>query len=143
MLPTLFELAALHEPENCQGRSLLSTIGKSGRPTPERDAAFSENVIPEVITGGDLDFHFAKGEGVKGVRHPDAKMVRTRRWKYIYYGSGAAELYDLQNDPQERRDLASDPGHKAIVDDLQRRLLNWLITADEVDQIAPRWLIPK
>ena len=143
VLPTLLELAALPEPENCQGRSLVSTISDSGRPSPERDAVFSENVIPEVITGGDLDFHFAKGEGVKGVRHPDARMVRTRRWKYIYYGSGVAELYDLRDDPRERHDLASDPGHKPIVDDLQRRLLTWLITADEVDQIAPRWLIPK
>ena len=100
-------------------------------------------MIPEVITGGGMDFHFAKGEGVKGVRHPDAKMVRTKRWKYIYYGSGSAELYDLRDDPQERHDLASDPGHKPIIDDMQRRLLNWLITADEVDQIAPRWLIPR
>ena len=103
VLPTLFELAALHEPENCQGRSLVATISGSGRPAPDRDAAFSENVVPEVITGGDMDFHFAKGEGVKGVRHPDARMVRTKRWKYIYYGSGEAELYDLRDDPRERR----------------------------------------
>jgi arylsulfatase A-like enzyme len=143
VFPTLCELAALREPENCQGRSLAATITGSGRLSPEHDAVFSENIIPEVITGGELDFHFTKGEGVKGVRHPDAKMVRTRRWKYNYYGDGAAELYDLQNDPRERQDLASDPGHKPIVDDLQRRLLHWLTTADEVDQIAPRWLIPQ
>jgi arylsulfatase A-like enzyme len=70
-------------------------------------------------------------------------MVRTKRWKYIYYGSGEAELYDLRDDPRERHDLASDPGHMPIVDELQRRLLTWLITADDVDQLAPRWLIPK
>jgi choline-sulfatase len=143
VLPTLFELAALHEPENCQGRSLVSTISAAGRHSPERDAVFSENVIPEVITGGGMDFRFVKGEGVKGVRHPDAKMVRTRRWKYIYYVDGPTELYDLMEDPHERRNLAPDLAHKPIVDDLQRRLLHWLITADEVDQIAPRWLIPE
>ena len=104
---------------------------------------FSENVIPEVITSGGLDFSFAKGEGVKGVRHPDAKMVRTRRWKYNYYPEGYEELYDLQNDPQEQHNLAADPTHKSVVDDLRQRLLNWLITADEVDQIAPRWVIPE
>ena len=106
-------------------------------------AVFSENVISEVITTGNLDYSFTKGEGIKGVRHPDAKMVRTRRWKYNYYPDGYEELYDLQNDPHEHRSVAADPAHKPIADDLRKRLLNWLITADEVDQIAPRWVISK
>jgi arylsulfatase len=143
VLPTLFELAGLPEPENCQGHSLMPLCSETGRASPPRDAVFSENVIPEVITSGGLDFSFAKGEGVKGIRHPDAKMVRTRRWKYNYYPDGYEELYDLQNDPHEQHNLAADPGHKPVVDDLQQRLLNWLITADEVDQIAPRWVIPE
>ena len=142
VVPTLFELIGLPEPQSCQGQSLMSLCSRSGRPLPERDAVFCENVIPEVITNGGLDFSFAKGEGVKGIRHPDAKMIRTRRWKYNYYADGYAELYDLQEDPQEQRNLAASPAHKAIVTDLQQRILNWLITADEVDQIAPRWVIP-
>ena len=93
------------------------------------------------ITGGALDFSFEKGKGVKGIRHPDAKMVRTRRWKYNYYANGQAELYDLQNDPHEQHNLAADPAHKPVVEELSKRLLDWLITADETDQIAPRWLI--
>ena len=143
VLPTLLELAGLPEPENCQGHSLVPICSESGRTSPPRDAVFGENVIPEVITSGGLDFSFVKGEGVKGVRHPDAKMVRTRRWKYNYYPDGYEELYDLQNDSQERQNLAGDPAHKPVVDDLRQRLLNWLITADEVDQIAPRWVIPE
>lgn len=143
VLPTLLELAGLPEPENCQGRSLLPICSDSRRAAETRDAVFSENVIPEVITSGNLDFSFAKGAGVKGVRHPDAKMVRTRRWKYIYYPDGYEELYDMQNDPHERQNLAADPARKLIVDDLRQRLLNWLITADEVDQIAPKWVIPE
>lgn len=143
VLPTLFELADLPEPEDCQGRSLVPLWGKSNRPAAPRDAVFAENVIPEVITAGKLDFSFAKGEGVKGVRHPDAKMVRTRRWKYNYYPDGYEELYDLENDPKERRNLADDPARRDVVVDMRQRLLNWLITADEVDQIAPRWVIPE
>ena len=143
VLPTLFELAGLPEPEDCQGRSLVSLCSESGGTSAPRDAVFSENVIPEVITSGNLDFSFTKGEGVKGIRHPDAKMVRTQRWKYNYYPEGYEELYDLQTDPRERRNLAEDPGFKPVVDDLRQRLLNWLITADEVDQIAPHWVIPR
>jgi arylsulfatase len=143
VLPTLFELAGLPEPQDCQGRSLTALCDGAGRKMPWRKAVFSENVIPEVITGGALDFTFAKGEGIKGVRHPDAKMIRTQRWKYNYYPDGYDELYDLQNDPREQHNLAADPANKPIVDDLRQQLLNWLITADETDQIAPRWVIPE
>lgn len=142
VLPTLFELIGLPEPVDCQGRSLAPVCDGSGRTAPVRDAVFSENVIPEVITGGNLDFTFEKGKGVKGIRHPDAKMVRTARWKYNYYPEGYAELYDLQNDPGEQNNLANDPAHKPVVDEMKQRLLNWLIAADEADQIAPRWVIP-
>ena len=108
-----------------------------------REAVFSENVIPEVITGGRDEFAFIKGKGIRGTRHPDAKMVRTRRWKYIYYPEGYAELYDLQSDPAEAANLADDPRYRERIYEMKDRLLHWLTTADEADQIAPRWLRPK
>lgn len=86
---------------------------------------------------------FEKGKGVGGTRHPDAKMVRTERWKYCYYPDGYAELYDVPNDPQERTNLAGRAEFHAVEDDLRTRLLNWLINSSETDQIAPRWLIPE
>ncbi|MEW6306192.1 MAG: sulfatase-like hydrolase/transferase, partial [Verrucomicrobiota bacterium] len=101
VLPTVFELAGLPEPHESQGRSFAPLIADAGRAYQPRDAVFSENIIPEVITSGQLDFAFEKGQGIKGIRHPDAKMVRTERWKYNYYPEGYAELYDLKNDPGE------------------------------------------
>ena len=142
VLPTLFELAGLEEPYENQGRSLVPLIANSDRKYVPREAVFSENIIPEVITGGRLDFYFEKGAGIKGVQHPDAKMVRTRRYKYNYYPEGFAELYDLENDPREQRNLHGDPKYQEIEQAMKDRLLQWLITADEVDQIAPRWLRP-
>ncbi len=143
LLPTLFELAGLPEPYNNQGRSLAPLITKSeGRYTP-RDVVFCENVIPEVITSGGLDFQFLKGEGIHGVRHPDARMVRTSQWKLNYYPAGDAELYDLENDPSEMHNLHGEPEYRDIEADLKDRLLHFLVTADETDQIAPRWLRPE
>ncbi len=140
LLPTLFELAGLPEPYKNQGRSLVPLITDSNRKYKPREAVFSENVIPEVITSGNLIFEFQKGKGIKGVRHPDTKMVRTRRWKYNYYPVGYAELYDLKNDPNEMQNLAESDDHTEIVSEMKDRLLHWLTTADEADQIAPRWL---
>ncbi|MCA9074218.1 MAG: sulfatase-like hydrolase/transferase [Planctomycetaceae bacterium] len=143
LLPTLFELAGLPEPYENQGRSLMPLIGDADRPYEPKQAVFSENVIPEVITSGSgLDFQFQKGEGVKGIRHPDAKMVRTRRWKYCYYPEGYAELYDLEADPNEMHNLAGEPESLDVEAEMKDRLLHWLTTADEADQIAPRWLKP-
>ena len=142
LLPTLFELAGLPEPYPNQGRSLVPLIAEPERQYIPRRAVFSENVIPEVITSGRLDFQFVKGEGIHGVRHPDAKMVRTRRWKYVYYPDGEAELYDLARDGAERNNLANQEGYHRIEQETKDRLLHWLVTADEADQIAPRWLRP-
>ena len=103
---------------------------------------FSENIIPEVITDG-LNMPFEKGKGVGGIRHPDAKMVRTTRWKYCYYPDGYAELYDLQSDPKESTNLAGHPEMSATEGELRTRLLNWLIDSNETDEIAPRWLLPE
>ncbi len=137
VLPTLFELSGLEEPYSCQGRSFAPLV--TGGEYEARDAVFSENVMPEVITTGSLDFEFLKGEGIKGIRHPDAKMVRTRRWKLVRYGGGEGELYDLDEDPNEDRNLFADPAYAERVAELNDRLLMWIMRADETDQIAPRW----
>ncbi len=100
---------------------------------------FPKTSCPEVITTGSLEFEFAKGKGIKGVRHPEAKMVRTDRWKLVRYAGGEGELYDMRDDPDEQRNLFEDPQHREVVHDLERRLLDWLMRADEADQIAPRW----
>ncbi len=150
VLPTLFELAGVEEPYNNQGRSLAPLIAETSRIYEPREAVFSENVIPEVFGAGLRAFIFEKGKGVfeKGkdaqrVRHPDAKMVRTRRWKYLYYPEGYAELYDLRSDPQESRNLHGKPEFREVEFKMMGRLLQWLATADETDQIAPKWLLPK
>jgi arylsulfatase A-like enzyme len=142
-LPTLFELIGLPEPKEFQGRSFAPLIDGSGRGYAPHDAVFSENVIPEVISGGKLDLSFEKGKGVDGVKHPDAKMVRTARWKYCYYPEDGAELYDLKADPKEENNLAGRAETQKVEAELRTRILNWLIESTETDQIAPRWLLPE
>jgi arylsulfatase len=143
LLPTLFELAGVPEPYENQGRSLIGLISTAGGNYSPRQAVFSENVIPEVIAGGRESFEFIKGQGIRGIRHPDAKMVRTKRWKYVYYPEGFEELYDLQTDPNEMNNLADVAEQREQIYEMKDRLLHWLTTADEPDQIAPRWLRPE
>lgn len=141
VMPTLLELCGIAVPETVQGRSFAAlAAGRDAAYTP-RGAVFSENIIPEVITNGALDMPFVPGKGIAGIRHPDAKMIRTARWKLNHYPGNGTELFDMQNDPGERRNLATDPAHRNVVCELKQELLDWMITADENDQIAQRWLI--
>ena len=131
LVPSLLEWAGIPVPPRVQGTNVMR----------EREAVFSENIIPEVITGGKQDFYFTPGKGIKDIRHPDAKMVRTARWKLNYYPGHGGELYDLKNDPGEMTNLYTDPARQPIVREMKERILEWMITADENDQIAPKWLL--
>ena len=141
LLPSLLELCGLPVPESVQGRSFAALVAGNRSEYQSRDAQFAENIMPEVITNGDEGHFFVPGKGVAGVRHPDAKMVRTNRWKLNYYVGHGGELYDLEDDPGEWRNLYDDPAHRSVVRDLKGRLLDWLVTADENDQIARHWMI--
>ena len=48
--------------------------------------------------------------------------IRSRDWRLISYHDGATELYDHRTDPDEFHNLADDPAHQAIYDQLSRWL---------------------
>jgi arylsulfatase A-like enzyme len=54
------------------------------------------------------------------------RMVRTNDWKYIHrYPDGPNELYDLQNDPDERVNCIDDAAQKNRMADMRNVLENW------------------
>lgn len=54
------------------------------------------------------------------------RMIREGRWKYIHrYAEGPVELYDLDSDPGEERNLAAEPDKAALVMHLLDRLDGW------------------
>lgn len=55
-----------------------------------------------------------------------AYMLRIGRWKYHHYVDFPPELFDLQTDPEERTDLASDPAHAATLAQMERALRDML-----------------
>ena len=52
----------------------------------------------------------------------DVRLLRTERHKLVYYPHDVDELYDVQEDPWELRNLAEEPGHRQLRAELQARL---------------------
>jgi arylsulfatase A-like enzyme len=67
------------------------------------------------------------------------KMVRAGRWKYCWDpldpDDESRELYDLEADPWELRNLAADPEYAGTRAALEQRLLRWSVRTEDA---APR-----
>ena len=51
--------------------------------------------------------------------------MRTRRWKYVLYEGFGPQLFDLERDARERRDLGADPQFESVRRELDERLFAW------------------
>jgi hypothetical protein len=112
LMPTLLEWAGAPVPEGVEGESLRGVL-EDGQAL-DRDAAFSSFPALGIQT----------------------RMIRTDRWKYClnWRPRQVDELYDLESDPHETINLAGDPGHEAIADELRGRILQWM------ESIGDPWL---
>jgi hypothetical protein len=60
------------------------------------------------------------------------KMVRTRRWKYVYDPLGDLdELYDLADDPGELINVAARAENRSIIDEMRGHLADWMICTED------------
>lgn len=127
IFPTVLEMAGVAAPgppilgpyhkgpaEALPGRSLLP-LCRGEAPQDWRDCAYAESY--NNITSSHI-------------RHW-ARTVRTADWRYTLYPDGHGEqLFCLRDDPDETRDLAHDPAHAAIRQELRGRLLELVIRQD-------------
>jgi N-sulfoglucosamine sulfohydrolase len=128
-LPTFCELAGLPTPPDLDGRSFAAALRDPTAP-PHRD---------------ELHALFVNGQ---------TYATRTQRYKLLrHFNEGYAEgpapasgqkplrptmqLFDLQEDPDELRDLAGDPAHQQILADMNARFWRWIAAVDDPIRQAP------
>ncbi len=132
--PTLCELAGIAAPAWVQGKSLLPLL--QGDTKELHNTVFAE-----------VNYHAA---------YEPKRCARTERWKYIRRFDGRTtavlpncddgpskqlwlkngwqsehlerpeDLFDLMFDPCEQNNLASDPAHAAVLNDMRGRLDGWM-----------------
>ncbi|HEX43015.1 MAG TPA: DUF4976 domain-containing protein, partial [Phycisphaerales bacterium] len=75
---------------------------------------------------------------------PNVRGVRTDQWKYVHYPHGdggpdrhKAELYNLRDDPGERRNLIDDPRYAGKVAELRAELERLMKQTDALPDTMP------
>jgi len=113
-LPTFCDYGGIEPPKGLLGRSVRSIAGAKS-PTDWR--------------------------GHLVVESQNGRMLRTDRFKYVVYDSGEnrEQLFDLQADPGETRDLAHDDRHRQILDQHRQLLSEWVRRAG--DSIASAYVV--
>lgn len=96
VMPTTLELAGIDRPDHVEFQSLLPLL--AGKPTKY-----------QAIYGSYLNLQ---------------RSVRTRTHKLILYPqANVVRLFDLQRDPNEVNDIASDPANEALIQELFAKLI--------------------
>lgn len=104
VMPTLLDLASIPVPDSCDGRSAIGT---------DRRATLYGEVLEN---------------------HSASRMLHDGRYKLIWYPAGNQwQMFDLETDPDELRNLAADPEHSAKRKQLETALAAQLNGKDIVD----------
>ena len=105
--PTILELAGVEIPKDMHGESFLPFL-KGEKPAHWRDALY---------------YHFYEYPAEHAVKRHYG--VRTDRYKLIHFYNDIDtwELYDLQEDPSEMKNLYGQPGYEEITRQLEKKLV--------------------
>jgi N-acetylglucosamine-6-sulfatase len=114
--PTLLEVAGLKTPDRMDGASFLKLA--QGQKIPWRQHLLYE-------------YYWERNYP----QTPTMHALRGQRYKYIRYHGiwDVDELYDLQYDPRERKNLIDSPAHQDIVKSLNQKLFQTLRETSGMD----------
>ena len=143
LMPSVMELAGLSPTHTHFARSFVPQL--RGEPEDRERLVFAEGGY-DVQEPHAFEGRWDWNEPPRGVYTPKgqqqqevpesvsrATMVRSLRHKLIRRTAGRHELYDLENDPRELRNLIDEPGMREIRSELETAMLDWFMrTSDTV-----------
>ena len=132
LVPTFLDAYASKVPRHrLEGRSLMPFL-RGPAPTAWRDAVLSEL---------DYAFYEAREFTNRGANDARAFMLRTERWKYVFYKGFPPQLFDLAEDPSELVDLGRTPGHEKVRQEMHGRLLERLTDRRNRITMDDEWVL--
>lgn len=156
LLPTLMECGGGKTPLGIDGRSFLGVL--FGKEEKHRDAIFTthhndgdkniypsrsvrtmkfkyiRNLHPEWAHTTHIDQGGGSGDGWRYFQEWVTSAINNEHAKNIvdrYYRRPAEELYDLESDPEETKNLAANPNYVSELGKMRQMLDQWLSTQQE------------
>lgn len=102
--PTILELAGIDPDVNMQGKPLTHIYKEESDQWRKQFYYEQLSLLPNI---------------------PHSQGIRTEKYKYLYYLDapfGYEELYDLENDPDEKNNLTTNSVNKEVLEDLRNRV---------------------
>ena len=124
---TFLDIAGVQVPEDMQGRSMVSIL-KGKTPSDWRKEHY---------------YHYYEFPGSHMVKRHYG--ISTERYKLIhyYYDIDEWELYDIQTDPLEMKNVYKDPAYASVKADLHKRLENLMVKYKDSEALARSFLPEK
>jgi choline-sulfatase len=147
LAPTILELLDIEPGWGIHGESLIPAIeGRHCKGAVFADGGHEEEMRERFVRewGERHGPHETQRGGKQDVyaRCPDSmartKMVRTKRWKLVIRETGGNELYDMEADPYELRNLWGRPESASVTSALLQSIVQWDLRTDTDRPIQQR-----
>ncbi|HEX2116195.1 MAG TPA: alkaline phosphatase family protein [Alphaproteobacteria bacterium] len=124
LMPTILDLAGRAIPVQCDGASLAPWL-RGETPRRWREEVHWEFDFRDVVGGAP--------ERALGLRLDECclNVIRDNRYKYVHFAALPPLLFDLENDPDELRNLAGDPRYAKTMLHYAQKMLSWRMVNDE------------
>ena len=110
LMPTFLDYAGVAAPTSLRGKSLRPLV--EGKPFADREYVAAESFDPE------------------------ARLIRTSRYKYVRYalGENREQLFDLENDPHELKNLIADASLAKEIERHRGFLAEWMKLTHDLEE---------
>ncbi len=124
VMPTILDWLGGRVPVECDGESLLPFCRGETDPHWRREAHWA------------YDFRDVVGQKIEqalGLTSDQCtvSVIRDERYKYVHFTTLPALFFDLEEDPEEFRNLADDPAYRGLVLEYAQKMLSWRMAHDE------------
>ena len=164
LAPTVLSLAGIRPPDNMQGKAIDGVYANPkghdyvfaardrldsdyDRVRSVHDGRFQYvyNFYPELPRYMDLEYRKQQPSMREILRRRDAGTLDAVQMRWFQAKGSAEELYDVQNDPYQLRDLSKDPQYASMLDQFRKVFKVWqqnvpdLGSVNEKKMIADMW----
>ena len=138
LVPTLLDLLGQPVPSHLHGRSWLPYLKGEGA-FPEQDvfiewngpnSGFGDSVGRATLQEAGMATASVE-QAIASITDPVRTITSPQGWKLNCSPLGEHELYNLEQDPGETRNLIREPSARALVHDLYHRTLVWQRRVDD------------